>query len=240
MQSLFIAEVLWMIFNKYKNDPKSYVSLFDNTKFLIGYNFSRPEKRFKQVSESFRSIMGYSCRKFVNTDILSTNIIHSHDKGHLENFLLNLPSPGNNVDNSNGHHMIRWTRFRAKHIKDYWKNLIIFSVEYDNHNTWGLIVDERMNHLQMISNNGNHFVSNKLFSEINLNIRILNGDKIVISPRESEILEFISEGMTTGQIATKLNISLNTVTSHRKNLIYKFKVHNTAELIKKAAKLMLI
>ncbi len=62
----------------------------------------------------------------------------------------------------------------------------------------------------------------------------------MISPRESEILKFISEGIIAKEIARKLNICLSTVITHRKNLIHKFHVHNTAELIKKATKLMLI
>jgi DNA-binding CsgD family transcriptional regulator len=63
---------------------------------------------------------------------------------------------------------------------------------------------------------------------------------MAVSPRESQILELISKGIIAKNIAKKLNISLNTVITHRKNLLSKFNVRNTAEMISKAAKIMLI
>jgi len=62
----------------------------------------------------------------------------------------------------------------------------------------------------------------------------------VLSRRETEVLLLISDGLTNPQIAEKLFISLHTVDSHRKNLLTKFGVNNTASLIKMAAKNNLI
>lgn len=53
-----------------------------------------------------------------------------------------------------------------------------------------------------------------------------------ISPREKEILQLISNGDSSKIIADKLNISSETVVSHRKNLIHKLKVKNSVELVK--------
>jgi two-component system, NarL family, nitrate/nitrite response regulator NarL len=58
----------------------------------------------------------------------------------------------------------------------------------------------------------------------------------VISSREKEVLELIADGLTNPQIAAKLFLSLHTVDSHRKNLLTKFGINNTASLIKLAAK----
>ena len=55
-----------------------------------------------------------------------------------------------------------------------------------------------------------------------------------LSQRQREILQLISDGYTSKEIAALLNISNHTVLTHRKNLIEKFKVKNTAQLIKKA------
>jgi DNA-binding NarL/FixJ family response regulator len=57
----------------------------------------------------------------------------------------------------------------------------------------------------------------------------------VLTRREKEILQLISEGFTNPAIAEKLFISLTTVETHRKNLLAKFKVKNTAILIKTAS-----
>ncbi|NER12048.1 PAS domain-containing protein [Leptobacterium flavescens] len=59
-----------------------------------------------------------------------------------------------------------------------------------------------------------------------------------ISSRELEVLKLIANGFSSKQIADKLYISGHTATSHRKHLIEKFKVNNTAQLIKRASELM--
>lgn len=53
-----------------------------------------------------------------------------------------------------------------------------------------------------------------------------------ITKREKEVLKLIAEGMTNNQIAEQLYISPLTVDSHRKNLLTKLHVNNTAALIR--------
>jgi two-component system, NarL family, nitrate/nitrite response regulator NarL len=62
----------------------------------------------------------------------------------------------------------------------------------------------------------------------------MNRPMPIISSREKEVLKLIADGLTNPQIADKLFISLHTVDSHRKNLLTKFEVSNTATLIKLA------
>jgi len=59
-------------------------------------------------------------------------------------------------------------------------------------------------------------------------------DTSSITRRESEILGLIAEGLSTKLIGEHLYISIHTVESHRKNLLLKFKVNNTAALVKRA------
>lgn len=54
-----------------------------------------------------------------------------------------------------------------------------------------------------------------------------------ISRREKQILELIVNEYTTKEIAEKLFISFGTVETHRKNLISKLEVRNTAGLVRK-------
>ena len=58
-----------------------------------------------------------------------------------------------------------------------------------------------------------------------------------ITRREKEILELISKGLTSQEISKALYISQNTVLSHRKNLIEKLAVRNSAHLIMKCVRL---
>lgn len=54
----------------------------------------------------------------------------------------------------------------------------------------------------------------------------------VLTKREKQILEFIAEGLTNHEIAAKLFLNSTTIDSHRKNMLTKFNVKNTAALIK--------
>ncbi len=48
--------------------------------------------------------------------------------------------------------------------------------------------------------------------------------------REREVLQLISEGSTTREIAEQINISIKTVETHRKNIMDKLNLHTVAEL----------
>ncbi|MGN6246969.1 MAG: response regulator [Ginsengibacter sp.] len=68
-------------------------------------------------------------------------------------------------------------------------------------------------------------------------LSVLPSDDLpALTKREKEVLQLISEGLTNNQIAEKLFISPLTVDSHRKNLLTKLNVNNTASLIKLAVK----
>lgn len=57
-------------------------------------------------------------------------------------------------------------------------------------------------------------------------------DLPVLTKREKEILGLIAEGLTNQEIASSLFLNSTTIDSHRKNMLTKFKVKNTAALIK--------
>lgn len=56
----------------------------------------------------------------------------------------------------------------------------------------------------------------------------------LLTRREIEVLKLIAEGLTNQEIADKLFVSASTVDSHRKNLISKLQVKNTAALVRTA------
>ncbi len=65
-------------------------------------------------------------------------------------------------------------------------------------------------------------------------------EPVNISERELEILQLIAEGLTTKQIAERLHLSFHTVMTHRKNMMGKLGLKNTAGLIVYAVKENLI
>ena len=60
------------------------------------------------------------------------------------------------------------------------------------------------------------------------------GDKNELSEREKKVLNLISEGKLSKEIADNLCISVHTVNTHRKNILKKLKVKNSAEAVKLA------
>ena len=61
-----------------------------------------------------------------------------------------------------------------------------------------------------------------------------------VSEREKEILDLLTKGYTTPQIAGALGLSPETVKWYRKKLLVKFDVSNTAELISQVNKMMIL
>ena len=61
-----------------------------------------------------------------------------------------------------------------------------------------------------------------------------NPDQPLLTKREKEVLQLITEGFTNTQIADKLFISVDTVDTHRKNLYNKLNVKNIAMLMRYA------
>lgn len=86
-------------------------------------------------------------------------------------------------------------------------------------------------------NEGEIFLSD----EVELTVQKNEDSKIpIVTRREMEVLLLIADGLTNNEIARKLFISTTTVDTHRKNLLAKFDVKNTASLIRMAAQIQMI
>ena len=64
--------------------------------------------------------------------------------------------------------------------------------------------------------------------------------KTTITPRQREVLELISRGLTMKEIASQLNISTRTAESHKYEMMQTLGVQTTAELIRYSIRLGLI
>ena len=67
-----------------------------------------------------------------------------------------------------------------------------------------------------------------------------NNKDIPLSDREIEVLKLIAQECTNSEIAEKLFISIRTVDTHRRNILEKLQVKNTAGLVKYAIEKALI
>jgi len=83
---------------------------------------------------------------------------------------------------------------------------------------------------------GGKYVSDRI-KETLVNDAILNDNnsaelKKLLSDKEIKVLELISEGMTSEEIADELYISSRTVDAHRKNIMEKFKTNRITKVLK--------
>ena len=79
----------------------------------------------------------------------------------------------------------------------------------------------------------NYFFS-KEFSETFLGKKLKDAKKVDVglSKRELEVLHLICDGFSTAEMAEKLFLSAHTIENHRRNIIIKTGVKNTASLVK--------
>jgi DNA-binding NarL/FixJ family response regulator len=98
------------------------------------------------------------------------------------------------------------------------------------------------------THHGARFFCGKVLDQIrreNINVadlQILEADcnAVVISDRELEVIRYIAEGYTNGEIAERLFLSQHTVNTHRKNIMQKLGVNNTAAIVMYAVKTKLV
>jgi DNA-binding NarL/FixJ family response regulator len=78
-------------------------------------------------------------------------------------------------------------------------------------------------------------ISQNLFSHLNDRMIDPHANSKHLTPREIEIIRYIAEGLTNVEIAANLFLSTSTVDTHRKNILAKLQLKNTAALVKYAA-----
>lgn len=81
---------------------------------------------------------------------------------------------------------------------------------------------------------GKKYFSNDVFALLLQEENENNRQGEILSSREIEILKLIAEEYTNPEIAEKLFLSIRTVDTHRRNLLQKLEVKNTAGLVKYA------
>ena len=77
-------------------------------------------------------------------------------------------------------------------------------------------------------------ISRNLFSFFSEKKNISSENEKQLTARELEIIKLIADGLTNQEIAAKLFLSTMTVDTHRKNMIAKLQLKNTASLVKYA------
>lgn len=91
--------------------------------------------------------------------------------------------------------------------------------------------------IETVSQGKSYFTNDVSIKLINsLANNLIEPQKQLISSRESEIIRLVSRGLKNKQIAEKLCLSARTVESHRRNILNRLNLKNTAEMINYAIK----
>jgi DNA-binding NarL/FixJ family response regulator len=99
-------------------------------------------------------------------------------------------------------------------------------------------LDELVHAIELVNSGESYFpkeISSIIFRDLAnpvLKASSYNNGLVSLTIREREILEYISTEFTNKEIASKLFISHRTVDTHRRNLLIKLDVRNTAGLVR--------
>ena len=98
--------------------------------------------------------------------------------------------------------------------------------------TKGCSKEEIVNAIYAISK-GNRFYCNRILDQVMTrpDTPEVTCEPADLSPREFEVLQLITKGRKTVDIADQLNVSVHTINSHRKNILKKLNLKSPAELI---------
>lgn len=193
---------------------------------LVFFLYDMHLRKFLYLGERVKSILGYPLRKLLEMEQYSS-LIHPGDLETVKTAYQKLYQEAV-LQNYNLQSTV--SEFRMKNAEDKWVWLELTAIIISrSKRLFGIIKDisQRKSHEQLYYDQLAHSEKPlKQHSEFSRKI----------SAREQEVLYYIADGFSAKMIADKLHISTHTAINHRKNLITKFEVKNTAELIKKASR----
>lgn len=201
------------------------------------------------LSKNFTKIFGYPGQAFANEGIdFILSRIHPDDLSSFLQFIetVHVP-PACWFENRN--EACFEISFRIRHLKGHWiwirEKIIALSLtaegfldraflSFDDITQWQKKKEEEkiesLTHKK--SKLAEAWAKYKKIQEEKNSLTTCNSK--VLTEREKQVLELVSKGYSSKQIAHHLFISRHTVESHRKHLLRKLNVNNAAELVVKA------
>jgi DNA-binding CsgD family transcriptional regulator len=201
----------------------------EKDKSLMISVFGIKNNKFLYCSDSFKYVLGYDTNDIIRGGwefwYKKIDPGEARNIRNKINFLIQKPHPGEIPEVFSFNY----------HIKDIYSKWYLVSHELSLYHFRKHLI--ALNYLYDISQKER---IDYLFGVKNPIHTDKDNDNITISKREKEVLRLIADGFSSKQIANELYISNHTAITHRKNLIEKFKVRNTAQLIREASKSILL
>ena len=242
------AQKIWHKIAKTTQDNKLRIELELHKKLLnifqVGdyyyYIFNCATTEMEFVHENIRQVLGYEPEEF-NAQLFF-EIIHPEDLPYFMNFentvteFFNRLTPDKILK-----YKVRYD-YRIKKADGTYTRILQQVVAIQSNDNGGVIrvlgVHTDISHLKKENGSVLSFIGLEGEpSYIDVDVKqVFVAFKEVLSRREKEILAHIAGGYKTKQIAEELNISKQTVSTHRKNMLIKTNTKTTLELVMKAIK----
>ncbi len=220
-----------------------FLKLIDSLQTSIVVAFDFYKRDYFYFSENFNSIFG-----FHNNHLPFADHKWFRRRFHPDDYVINTGSVWTlkyfyqlPVEKRKNLRLIH--EFRIKNDNDEWIRLLIQNeiLELDKKgNIWLDLKLCDFSPNQNLDMPGQFLLRDKRSGEVIYSLRGESPNGNNISTREKEVLELISKGEKSNQIAESLSISVNTVNNHRRNLIKKLSVSNSSEAVILATKLGII
>lgn len=202
--------------------------------------FNLPETKFDIISDEMVQVLGYEKNEITVPSFISN--IHPDDQPwflNFENKVVEFFSTLRRDQVTN--YKIRYDYRIRKKNGDYIRILqqtVTLQFEGENHVVRTLVVHTDISHLKQDGLPVLSFIGlNGEPSYINVDVKeLFTTAKEIITKRERQILTLLVKGDDSKTIASKLDISKQTVDTHRKNLLKKTGCENTASLMAMAIK----
>jgi DNA-binding CsgD family transcriptional regulator len=205
------------------------------------------------LSHNFTRIFGYPRKLFIEGDLqFVIKRLHPDD---LEGFILFAETSTLNASswNEGKENAVHEHCYRLKHFNGKWmwikQRVIVLSVTPDRHIDSALILfddctvekeAELNQHASMVEKSRKSSKLLDMLAPVSIaqkkreKLRLALEDHASLTPREKEIMQLVSQGASSKEIAAKLFISRHTVESHRKHILHKLSVKNAPQMVRQS------
>jgi DNA-binding CsgD family transcriptional regulator len=224
-------------------------SLHFNESTVVAFTRCGTKTSTAFLSQNFTRIFGYSRKHFIGGD-LQFLIKHMHPDD-LQAFIFFAETSTLNATpwKEAKENAVHECCSRIKHSNGKWiwvnQKVIVLSVTPDRHIDTALLLfddcttakqTELDQHFSVIEKSRKNSKLLELLAPVSDQTKrekLLGAteDYASLTPREKEIMQLVSQGFSSKEIAAKLFISRHTVESHRKHILHKLSVRNAPQMV---------
>ena len=200
-----------------------------NKQFFYKAALLKVQKLF--TSAGSEHILGLSPEK-VDTATFFV-VAHPEDQGRLNHAQERLYQLGQELYLNKSGVSVVSIHTRQRTVAGHYIDLLLqtYSFYADVHNTVFTFVAAIQLEANQLERKGFHFYAGKNAAMFRLPDKDLLNEGHTFSTRELDILKLIAEGAGSEQIADKLCLSVNTVNTHRRNILKKANMPSTQDLV---------